>query len=218
MTGSRRPRKKHGVVQPAFRAMRRNLVLTLESLEIIVGSDGLFRGKPEPVIVVAAYRVGNAELALVGRASCRADVRGTAPVVCSLGNQALRYDSRMQPGERYVILATALELDAGRGLAALQARLEQTDAIALWSLGDSVPAPSSLVDFAARTFRAPEAAAVELLVGSQSAAEIVLGDDLVSSCAFALDGLQRHDEAWRLAFADAARRNVWCASLRAQVR
>jgi hypothetical protein len=215
---SRRRKKQDGVLQPAVGAMRRNLVLTLESLEVTRGTDGLFRGRPEPVIVVAAYRVGNAELALVGRISCRAVVRDAAPVVCSLGNQALRYDSRMLPGERYVILATALELDAGHGLAALQACLERTEAIALWSLGDSVPVPSSLVDFAARAFRAPEAAAVELLVGSQSAAEIVRGDELVSSCAFALDGLQRHDEPWRLAFADPARRNVWCVNLRAHVR
>jgi hypothetical protein len=218
---SRRRKKsnrKLGVIQSASGAVRRRLEVTLGSLEIIEGRDGLFRGKPEPAMVVAAYRVGNTGLALLGRISCVVEVRGTAPIVCSLGDQALRYDSLVHPGERYVVLATALELDAGRGLVALQAQLEQADAIALWSLGDSVPEPRSLVDFAARPFRAPAAAAVELLVGSRPAADIARDDDLVSSCAFAFDGLEEHDEAWRLPFADAARHNAWCASLRTCVR
>ncbi len=51
---SRRRKNKHGLLPRPFAAMRRELVVTLESLEISVGTDGLLRGKPEPVILVGA--------------------------------------------------------------------------------------------------------------------------------------------------------------------
>jgi hypothetical protein len=37
--------------------MRRSLQVSVEQVEITRGRDGLLRGKPEPVLLLAAYRL-----------------------------------------------------------------------------------------------------------------------------------------------------------------
>jgi hypothetical protein len=199
------------------RAVRRRLVVTLQSLEVMAGHDGLFRGKPEPVVVVAGYRAGVSAPALIGKLHTRAKLTGKPPLVASLGDTELCYDARMEPGERFVIVAVAIELDSGDGLAKLHSSLERPASLELWSPADPVPAPISLSDYARRSHRAPEASRIELLVGSEAAAGIARGDDLVSSSAFVLDALAAHDESWRLEFEDPSGQNRWTALVRAHV-
>ncbi|HVJ14277.1 MAG TPA: hypothetical protein VM686_02505 [Polyangiaceae bacterium] len=211
----RRSKKQRASVQPEA-ARRRHLIASLESLEITRGHDGLMRGKPEPVLLLAAYRV-SAAVALVGRVLCRAKMGKAPPCVLPLEGAELRYDTRLRGEERFLLLMVAVEEDSGEGVAALYAKLEAPDAFALWSLSEPVPAPRSLGEWTAVLSAAPEAVPIELMVEQRHARELGSGDDFVSACAICVTAGDRQDEAWRLPFTDLEGRNQWTATVRVRI-
>ena len=66
-------------------------------------------------------------------------------------------------------------------MAALYAKIEAPDTLALWSLSETVPAPRSLGEWNTVAL-APAAVPIELLVEQRHARELVSGDDFVSAC------------------------------------
>src|SRR5688572_25110651 len=99
--------------------MRRQLIVRVESLEITRGHDGLLRGKPEPVLLLAVYRMAEVGGAmLVGRLLRRMRVEQAPPCVLDVPSAELRYDTRLRGNERFALLLLAVEEDDGGGVAA----------------------------------------------------------------------------------------------------
>lgn len=178
------------------------------------------RGKPEPALLLAAYRLEpGAALgaSLVGRVLHRSKVGQAPPCVLPVDGAELRYDTRLRGEERFVLLGLALEEDSGAGVAALYARLETPDALQLWSLAEAVPAPRPLREWAGALSLAPQGAPVELLVEERHARELSSGDEFVSACAVCVTAHDRQDELWRLPFSDGGARNQWTATVRVRI-
>ncbi len=199
------------------REQRRSLLITIESLEVVRGHDGFLRGKPEPVMMVAAYRALPSSVSLVGRLLLKPRLVRDPPCKLVLEGVELRYDTRPRELERFVLLALAVEQDSGEGVTALYETLEVPQALALWSLGEEVPAPRALGEWAPSVNAAPDAQPIELLVNARHAREVSASDDYISACALSLPIGERHDELWRLPFADEDGGNDWTATLRVQV-
>ncbi len=219
---SKQPRKKKHRQRPIAVAdsdtPRRSIRLTVETLEVARGHDGFLRGKPEPVLLIAAYRAnGLAPALLVGRILVRAEVKSDMPCNVALGEQQLHYDARFAVTERIVVLVIAVEEDSGDGVQALYTALETPEQLLLYSAGDSVPAPRSLSDWAGNDCSAPAAPTVEVLSASTRLEELASSDKYISAAAFSVSTQARTDEVWRLPFVSRDARNDWTLVLRMHV-
>jgi hypothetical protein len=199
-------------------APRRVLRLSLETLEIVRGHDGLLRGKPEPVLLVAIYRTNAATPAFVaGRTLVRVKLKGALPANVTLKNCDLRYDARFATTERLVVLVVAAEEDSGSGVERISAALESPESLLLYALLDAEPAPEPLDAWACVGCAAPTAIRVEVLAGAETSRTLSQEGEYVAACAFNLGATERQDEIWRLPFADRESRNEWVLSLRMRV-
>jgi len=179
------------------------------------------RGKPEPALLIAAYRTNGAlPAALVGRLLVRARLTNEIPCSVSLGEHELHYDARFAVAERILLLALALEENNGRGVAALYAAFESPGQLLLYDASESVPSPLT-VDEWARTARstasAPSVRPVEVMLAGVALDEIAASDQFISASALSIATLGRADESWRLSFVGRDERNDWTLLLRTRV-
>jgi hypothetical protein len=192
--------------------------LTVEALEVARGHDGFLRGKPEPVLLIAAFRTNGARpVSLVGRLLVRAQVKSEMPCSVDLGEQELRYDARFAVTERILVLALAVEEDSGKGVQALYTALETPEQILLYTALDAVPAPRNLGDWARTECTAPAAPAVEVLLASRCLEELAGSDEYISASAFSVSTQARTEEVWRLPFVSRDERNDWTLVVRMHV-
>jgi len=192
--------------------------LLLLTLEIARGHDGFLRGKPEPALLVAAYRAdGSQPASLLGRLLLRARVESDMPCSVELGARELRYDARFGTDERLMVLVFSVEENAGDGVAALYAALEKPGKLLIYNAGESVPSPLSLEDWAKRECRAPAAHAVEVLHGGEALEKIAEADQFIAASAFSVIANARCDETWRLPFVARDERNDWTLLARMRI-
>jgi len=221
---SKQARKKKHRQRPAAAAdsdtPRRTVRVVLETLEVARAHDGFLRGKPEPALLIAAYRTnGAASASLVGRLLIRAKVASQMPCSVALGEQELRYDARFAVTERMLLLAFAIEEDSG-DVQALYTALEVPEQILLYTALDAVPAPRTLGDWAREepaAPAAPAAPAVEVLLSSTRLEVLAGSDEYISASAFSVAVQARSSEVWRLPFVSSDTRNDWTLVLRVQV-
>jgi len=192
--------------------------LTLQTLEVARGHDGFLRGKPEPALLVAAYRTnGSLPASLVGRMLLRARLERDMPCAVELGPRELKYDARFEIAERLLVLAFAVEENSGDGVAALYAAFETPAQLLLYTASESVPSPLSLEEWAKRECRAPAAHAVEALLGGESLEKSADSDQFIAASAFSVAAHARSDEGWRLPFVGRDERNDWTLLARLRV-
>jgi hypothetical protein len=192
--------------------------LTLQTLEVARGHDGFLRGKPEPALLVAAYRTNGAlPASLVGRLSLRARLEGGMPCSVDLGQHELRYDARFAVTERLLVLAFAVEENGGEGVAALYAALENPGQFLVYEASESIPNPCTLEEWAKGACSAPSARTIEVLLAGNSLEKIAASDQFIAAAAFSVATQQRADEAWRLPFVGRDARNHWTLLLQMRV-
>ena len=216
-----RPKKKHRP-KPAAAAdgdtPRRTLRVALETLEIARGHDGFLRGKPEPALLVAAYRVGGtAPSCLVGRLLVRAQLKSEIPCSVELGQSEVHYDARFGVAERVVVLALAIEEDSGDGVQALYTAFETPEQLMLYDTLEAEPVPRSLDEWSRTDCAAPLARPVEVLLGAASLERLATSDDYISASAFSVTANARCDDVWRLPFVARDSRNDWTLVLRLHI-
>ncbi|HYQ01326.1 MAG TPA: hypothetical protein VER96_21790 [Polyangiaceae bacterium] len=198
--------------------LRRRARLTLQTLEVTRGHDGFLRGKPEPAVLVAAYRVnGELPASLVGRLLVRVRLQGDMPCSIPLVDRELRYDARVGVAERLVMLAFAVEENNGEGMAALYAAFENPGQLLLYNASESVPSPLTLGDWAKSSCSPPAARPIETLLGGESLEKIADSDQFIAACAFSLSAHAKCDDAWRLPFLGRDERNDWTLLARMRV-
>jgi len=221
MTKHPRTGKKHparSALARDYDTPRRTVQLTLESLEIARGYDGVGRGKPEPVLLVAAYRTnGPAHASLVGRLLVRAELTCDMPCNLPLSEQEIRYDARFAVTERVLVLVLAVEEDSGKGVQSLYAACETPEQLSLYNASEPVPAPRGLDEWARDDCVAPAAPPVEVLLSTCTAEQLARSDDYISASAFSVSTQARSDEVWRLPFVSRNARNDWTLVLRMRV-
>jgi hypothetical protein len=108
----------------------------LTCLEIARGHDGFLRGKPEPVVIVAAYLVDGTTTYVVGRMLHRFKVTQPFPSEARSEATALPMSTVTVPDEttpRWVVLAIALEEDGGKDVQRLYGAVERYRALTVWT-------------------------------------------------------------------------------------
>jgi hypothetical protein len=200
------------------RLVRRSVRVELTCVEFARATDGLLRGKPEPVLLFGCYALAERGVELVGRAAVRLGPSGAVPrsEPCDCKLAAFRF--RPSPGDAVVLLAIAIEDDGGGDVESLYARLPHAGAFRLWSAGAVVPSPLSLEEIVrAQAPDPPAPSRSNLVVDGKDARDRVREDDFVGACfvRFPVDGAS--DETFRLPFSCDEPPNDWTAVVRARV-
>jgi hypothetical protein len=216
---SKRRRKKPRPALPTNgEPPRRSARFTLQTLEVARGHDGFLRGKPEPALLIAAYRTDEGQPAsLVGRLILRAQVTSGMPCTVELGARELRYEARFASTERLLVLVFSVEENSGDGVSALYALFEKPAQLLIYNAGESVPSPVPLEEWAKRECRAPAAHAIEVLRDGQSLERLAESDQFIAASAFSVGAGARSNEDWRMSFVARDERNDWTLLARMRV-
>ena len=213
MSGRVAKRKPRAPASGPAPGTRRTVTVSLTTLELARGHDGLFRGRPEPVIVIGALLVDELESRVIGRAAVPFAVEGAYPVVSPApAGASIRLRARIRDRGRVVVVAAAIERDAGDGVAAVYAALADPGALSAWFVDAQVPEPRGLVELGTAASASPTAGPARLIFGGCHLADLVRGDDWVGAGVAVVDVAgSSPGERLRLRFVDADGRNDWTA-------
>ncbi|WP_437722130.1 hypothetical protein [Sorangium sp. So ce861] len=215
---------------PARRVRSFRLRLDITALELASGHDGLLRGAPEPVLLVAAYLLfppdpgapppapgapaGLAPPRPLGRTLARFSApQGRFPAVLTLrGPLSFKARARARDDDRILLLVLAVEEDTGKEVERLYAHLADAKHLRLWDLDAPVPSPSTLAELIAAPYLQGHAAParVGVLDDGGDLRDTCRGDDFVGASA-ALVSTARHEDALRFHVVSADGRNDWTA-------
>ncbi|WP_437509407.1 hypothetical protein [Sorangium sp. So ce1099] len=209
---------------PAARRVRSfRLRLDLTGLELASGHDGLLRGAPEPVLLLAAYLLfpaapgapaGLTPPRPLGRTLVRfSQPAGRFPAVLALrAPVAFSARARAREDDRILLLALAVEEDTGKEVERLYAHLADAKHLRLWDLEAPVPSPSTPAELIAAPYLREHAtpARVGVLDERGDLRDTCRDDDFVGASA-AVVSTARHEDALRFHFVSADGRNDWTA-------
>lgn len=209
--GRRRKKKQRAASTPA---LARVLHLRLRRVELARGYDGPLRGAPEPALVFGVYRVTEHEGTLVSRSVVRLQSRGSYPELLDAGDVDVGARIPRLEGMRVLVLAAAIEEDAGRGIERLYADLEAPAQLAAWSVDAQEPEPIPLLEWARSAPPSPPATArVHLVDPGGDLRDRRLGDDWIGAALFHLDERTASRAERRMRFVSEDGRNDWTAVL-----
>jgi len=218
----RPPQRKRStaLAKSGARERRVRVLLRPEAMEIVAGHDGLARGLPEPVAVVAAYYCNAEGTALVSRALVPFAVEGKAP-------SWAQTIPRQQPAPSWfvaetsgtvVVVAVAIEEDSGKDIQRIYADSDLADELLIWPLDGGGAVPCAL-DRIAELSVAEAPIQVGLHTAGGAPSDTVRSDDYVGTAAVWLatpTDLRTRDFALPIRSRDG--RNHWIVNLSVAIR
>lgn len=115
----------------------------VESLELTKAHDGLFRGLPEPVILIAIYGVDAEGTHLLRAEKLKFKVTAESPKPLPWTHDPWIHP--VPPGGQVATLVVAMEEDSGDDIARVEAALQRPDSLQLWLVDEK---PKLRVTFA----------------------------------------------------------------------
>jgi hypothetical protein len=196
------------------------LYVELTALEMATGDDGLLRGMPEPVVILAAYLVTEAtperpaRSKPLGRLLVRLHPEGRFPlVVAPSESAALKARVRATPNDRIVLLAVALEEDSGKDVEHLYGHLIDASYLRVYEIDAAEPSPVTITELGALPVTTPPLAhRVNVLVDGKDLRDTCKGDEFIGADV-ALLSPHKSEEVFRAHFLPVDRRNDWTAIL-----
>jgi hypothetical protein len=194
-------------------AQTHRLLIDVEELEIARGHDGLLRGAPEPVLILAAYLVDETQVRTLGRALHRFAPRRPFPSrVAPDQVRSIAVEITHHVPIHIVVLALALEEDSSRGVQAAFGAVEHHGALTLWQSSSHDPTPMTLGELTGSDDAWRYPAPVHVLAANRDMAALCDGDKWVAGVAWVMHpSLNPSGGAFRLPFQSADRRNDWTA-------
>lgn len=188
----------------------------LRSVTFHRGHDGFLRGKPEPVLLFAAF----ADARRIGSVARRVlHVRGRYPVVCGVDDPNLFSGTVSRGQSRIVVFGLGLEYDSGKDIAELCQAMAEPEPWKVWAADSALAAPFSLPELnLLDPFTPPRATTMNVRLGRDNLADRCTEDDWVSGAAIVLDAQRPSCEDWEVAFSSADKKNHWVAKLRLRVQ
>lgn len=190
------------------------LDVTITRLEIVAGHDGFLRGKPDPVLVMAAFVVVDGVATLVNRSLVVFKPAKPFPsTVAPEGSGGFQSRVLTVPTRcHYVLLVCALEEDDGAGVRRAYGAMDHPHEVTAWASADAEPAPSALGELGAARFPWTKAVPVELQLEGIAAATRCAGDKWVGATIVRVPPRTPPMRAlFRLPFRSADRKNEWTA-------
>ncbi len=187
---------------------------SVDALEIARGHDGLFRGHPDPVLIVGAYWHDGAMVRTFGRSLHRFVVTKNAP--CRALSDAVALPACAPPrgsSGTYVMLVIAVEENDGKGVAELFGSVERPGQLQVSALEATEIDTFNLAAIPRiREWSVP--VPVHLLAGGSAVSSMCNSDTLVGACAFWMPArVPASAASYRVPFRSEDRKNDWTALL-----
>lgn len=211
------PQKRSAGVEASPRPFQ--LRVALKNLEIVRGYDGLFRGAPEPIVLLAAFLLDGESARPLGRQIIRFAIpQDRFPcTVANLNIEALSAKSRAGQQAKILLLALALEEDSGEDILRVYSHLAEAKHWRIWRLEDPVPSPMAVMELGAMPLPTlPYLCSVGVVDDGHELRDICKDDTLVGAGLVML-GTERWEDEFRIRFLSADERNDWTARLEARV-
>jgi hypothetical protein len=197
-----RPGSGSRTASPTAGARKWKIAVELSGLEMASGHDGFCRGKPDPAILVGAFFVATAETPRViplGRVLVRFVPRGKLPLSVSPPlKSVLKARASGSDGDRLVLLAIALEEDAGSDVERVYASLADGALLRVWQTAASEPSPASLGEL------------VQVIAERDDLRDLCTADEFVGA-GIVVTAPRRSEDAFRVRFVSGDARNDWTA-------
>lgn len=193
--------------------MSYRLQISASSLDIARGYDGLLRGKPEPILILAAYVTDGDAIRTLGKSLHRFFPKKPFPSSVEpeerMGLTA--HVSVQDNAVRFVILALALEEDGGEDVQGLYGATERPEELSVWPVSSDNPTPLSLSELPpSKEWRYPTR--TNLLIAGEDAMTRRSSDKWVGCVAWVLPARHRNGVSlYRLPFVSEDGRNDWTA-------
>lgn len=218
---SRRRKRKHRA-RPKRPGNSVGVELVLESVELARGYDGPLRGRPEPRLLIVAYRVTPNRAVTLGRHLSRVEPSSIFPQRIELNERAIAErifaGSTQEERGTLVVLAVALEEDAGSDVADVYVDLAQPERWAVWDPTGALPEPRPIEEqWKLLPSIPPTPDVVSLLRDGAHLEQVVRRDDWVGASALRVPLGAASRARYRLHFASADARNDWTANLHVRV-
>ena len=189
--------------------------LELLELEIASGYDGLWRGNPEPAIVIGVY--GGAPRTLL-RALFRLHIAAARfPQTIRVQHDELSVRGELSESDgNLVVIAVALEEDNGDGVQRIYGALERAAQLSLSALVGHDADPQSLTEIIAKPDAWRQARRSIVLVDGVPLSHGLVGDKWVAVAALCVarnNGTRKH----RVHLVSEDRRNDWTAIIATKV-
>lgn len=196
------------------------LSVELTALDMVTGDDGLLRGMPEPVVLLAAYFVSPATPARaarsqpLGRLLVRLHPEGRFPLVVTPPDRpTLKARVRGTAEDRIILLAVGLEEDSGKDVERLYAHLADAAHLRVYEVDAPEPAPATVTELGAHPATPPPLAQrVNVLVDGKDLRDTCEGDELIGADVV-VTSPHRSEEVFHAHFLQMDRRNDWTAIL-----
>lgn len=177
-------KRRRAVSDLAPKKRRVSATLSVRDLEIARGHDGLFRGDPEPLVVLGLYSLGGESFALEDRQVVRFESPSAIPssVRPKPGDAQMRVRRSLGEGDRFLLLLSAIEEDSGDDVATFFQALESPKLLSAFLTDASDPTPHLLRDLAAaRNPEFTDALGCSLLLDGSLMSQRCKGDNFVAS-------------------------------------
>ncbi len=202
-------------LSPPSKATAQTCRLNIEvhELEIARGHDGLLRGTPEPVLILAAYLVDATAVCTLGRALHRFAPRKPFPSRVA-PDQELSISSEITHHVpiHVVVLALALEQDSSRGVQAAFGAVEHHGALTLWQSSSSDPTPLTIGEMTGEGHAWRYPAPVHVLSANSDMTALCDGDKWIAAVAWVTaPSSSPSGSTFRLPFQSTDRLNDWTA-------
>lgn len=195
------------------------LRVAVKNLEIVRGYDGLFRGVPEPIVLLAAFLLDGESVRPLGRQLIRFAIpQNRFPcTVANLSIEALGAKSRAGQQAKILLLMLALEEDSGEDILRIYTHLAEAKHWRIWRLEDPVPSPMAVMELGAMPLPTlPYLCSVGVVDDGHELRDICKDDTLVGAGLVML-GTGRWEDEFRIRFLSADERNDWTARVEAHV-
>lgn len=189
--------------------------LFVAGLEMALAHDGVFRGRAEPVLILAVYARTAARVQTIGRSLHRFHPEDRLPctVPADLGS-ALKVRLRHTPLADLVLLAIAMEQDNGMDIRRMYGAVEDARTLSVWVGSRPEVQPLQLSELPCGSAEWSCPVPVELQVEGLDASRSCGRDKWIGASAWALPpGALPGGGAFRARFLSPDRRNDWTALL-----
>lgn len=186
-----------------------SLAANLSWFEIALGHDGLFRGRPDPLILVGLYHIANEHALLLCRGLARVNIKGPYPASVDGNGHSQNTELVSQQWGRVdclALLVIALEEDGGSDARRVYAELERAP-FTFWRDDLIEPVPYALGECATSPPHTSEN--VEVLMRGEPLREQCNDDELIGATLSVFHHVRRGKHPRRLHFRAPDGKNDW---------
>lgn len=192
---------------------RPHIWFDIDAVRFLRGHDGFLRGKPEPLLLVGVYAVGDGRIRTAGTGQLTPVVSGPYPCVHEPPQRRVCAKKLPRGTTRVVVLALGLEVDSGQDARVVAGGLADAAGWVVRGADGAYAVPFSLSELSLLSPFCPPRGGMRVHARLEGVdlGELCQRDDWVGGAVLVLDPTRPGTERWELVLRSEDGRNHWVA-------